>query len=201
MERGALSCSKSLLTKTRDFARGYTLAEVKRLVRKRINWSWLYPTFPLADKQQREAWMLRARDEGWTVHELPPNTQGIAALMMLDLMEQFPLGEFGFHSAEALHVMIEAKKLAYADMLRYVGDPRFAKTPLPAMLNIRAPIVWPLPAKRPAPSATAISRPPMDGRSSPPASRHLIADIRTSPRCGRVTRLIPEPSNSATRCI
>src|SRR5262249_21957076 len=58
---------------------------------------------------------------GWTVYELPPNTQGIAALMMLDLMEQFPLGEYGFHSAKALHVMIEAKKLAYADMLRYVG--------------------------------------------------------------------------------
>ncbi len=36
---------------------------------------------------------------GWTVYELPPNTQGIAALMMLNLMEQFPLGEYGFHSA------------------------------------------------------------------------------------------------------
>ena len=47
--------------------------------------------------------------------------------MMLNLMEQFPLGEYGFHSARALHVMIEAKKLAYADMLRYVGDPRFAR--------------------------------------------------------------------------
>jgi len=72
---------------------------------------------------------------GWTVYELPPNTQGIAALLMLDLMEQFPLGEYGFHSADALHVMIEAKKLAYADMLRYVGDPRFAKMPVGALLN------------------------------------------------------------------
>ena len=72
---------------------------------------------------------------GWTVYELPPNTQGIAALLMLNLMEQFPLGEYGFHSAEMLHVMIEAKKLAYADMLQFVGDPRFATTPVPAMLN------------------------------------------------------------------
>ena len=72
---------------------------------------------------------------GWTVHELPPNTQGIAALMMLNLMEQFPLREYGFHSAAALHVMIEAKKLAYADMLRYVGDLRFTQTPVPAMLS------------------------------------------------------------------
>jgi gamma-glutamyltranspeptidase/glutathione hydrolase len=72
---------------------------------------------------------------GWTVYELPPSTQGIAALLMLNLMEQFPLGEYGFHSADALHVMIEAKKLAYADMLRYVGDPRFVKTPVAAMVN------------------------------------------------------------------
>jgi gamma-glutamyltranspeptidase/glutathione hydrolase len=72
---------------------------------------------------------------GWTVYELPPNTQGIAALMMLNLMEQFPLGEYGFHSSRALHVMIEAKKLAYADMLRYVADPRVADVPVQAMLN------------------------------------------------------------------
>ncbi len=72
---------------------------------------------------------------GWTVYELPPNTQGIAALAMLNLMEQFPLGEYGFHSAPSLHVMIEAKKLAYADMLRYVGDPRFANAPVSAILD------------------------------------------------------------------
>jgi gamma-glutamyltranspeptidase/glutathione hydrolase len=64
---------------------------------------------------------------GWTVYELPPNTQGIAALMMLDLMETSPLARYGFHSVDALHTMIEAKKLAYADMLRWVGDPRFAR--------------------------------------------------------------------------
>jgi gamma-glutamyltranspeptidase/glutathione hydrolase len=72
---------------------------------------------------------------GWTVWELPPNTQGIAALSMLNLMEQFPLGDYGFHSAKALHVMIEAKKLAYADMIRYVADPRFAATPVAEMLS------------------------------------------------------------------
>ena len=72
---------------------------------------------------------------GWTVYELPPNTQGIAALMMLNLMEQFPLGDYGFHSARALHVMIEAKKLAYADMLRYVGDMRESDVPVAAMLD------------------------------------------------------------------
>ena len=72
---------------------------------------------------------------GWTVSEIPPNTQGIAALIMLNLMEQFPLGEYGFHSPEALHTMIEAKKLAYADMLRYVGDPAFSEIPVEEMLS------------------------------------------------------------------
>jgi len=72
---------------------------------------------------------------GWTVSEIPPQGQGIAALMMLNLMERFPLGEYGFHSPRALHVMIEAKKLAYADLLRYIGDPRFSKLPVSELLS------------------------------------------------------------------
>ena len=71
---------------------------------------------------------------GWTVTELPPNTTGIAALMMLNIMEQYPLGEWGFHSTKSLHVMIEAKKLAYADLIRYIGDPTFSKLPVDALL-------------------------------------------------------------------
>jgi gamma-glutamyltranspeptidase/glutathione hydrolase len=72
---------------------------------------------------------------GWTVYEMPPNSQGIGALMMLQLMERFPLAEYGFHSARALHVMMEAKQLAYADVLRYVGDPRTAAIPVAQMLD------------------------------------------------------------------
>src|SRR5262249_2127770 len=72
---------------------------------------------------------------GWTVYELPPNTQGIAALMMLNLMEQYPLGDYGLASTKAMHVLLEAKKLAYADMLRYVADPNFSKAPVSPMLS------------------------------------------------------------------
>ncbi len=72
---------------------------------------------------------------GWTVYELPPNGQGIAALMMLNIMENHPLSEYGAFSADALHIMIESKKLAYADMLRYVCDPKFNKVPLAGMLS------------------------------------------------------------------
>lgn len=72
---------------------------------------------------------------GWTVYEIPPNGQGIAALIMLNLMEQFPLADYGHNSDRALHVMIEAKKLAYADMLRYVADPRFSGVPVAGLLS------------------------------------------------------------------
>ncbi len=73
----------------------------------------------------------------WTVYELPPNVQGIAALEMLNIMETFPLGQkdWGFGSAKALHAMIEAKKLAYADLAKYIGDPRKQKLPVARLLS------------------------------------------------------------------
>ena len=72
---------------------------------------------------------------GWTVTELPPNGQGIAALEMLNMMERYPLAEYGHNSVKALHVMIEAKKLAYSDLLRYVGDPHYTNVPVAALLS------------------------------------------------------------------
>jgi len=73
----------------------------------------------------------------WTVYELPPNVQGLAALEMLNIMEAFPLGQkdWGFASTNALHAMIEAKKLAYADLLKYMGDPRKQKLPVATLLS------------------------------------------------------------------
>ena len=72
---------------------------------------------------------------GWTVYEMPPNGQGIAALLMLNIMEHFPMASLGLGSADAFHVMVEAKKLGYADMLRYVCDPKFNKVPVTGLLT------------------------------------------------------------------
>jgi gamma-glutamyltranspeptidase/glutathione hydrolase len=72
---------------------------------------------------------------GWTVYELPPNGQGIAVLMMLNLLEHSPIGEYGHNSAEALHTLIEAKKLAYADMAKWVCDTSFHDVPVAPMLS------------------------------------------------------------------
>ena len=72
---------------------------------------------------------------GWTVYEMPPNGQGIAALQMLNIMEQFPIKEWGHNSQKSLHVEIEAKKLAYADLRQYVGDPHATHIPTEALIS------------------------------------------------------------------
>lgn len=72
---------------------------------------------------------------GWTIYEMPPNSQGMAALEMLNIMEKFPLAEDGFLSAQAFHIEMEAQKLAYADLYRYNADPHFAKVPVAGILS------------------------------------------------------------------
>jgi len=71
----------------------------------------------------------------WSVYELPPNGDGMAALEMLNIMEQFPPAPAGPHSAAELHTRIEAMKLAYADVKAYDGDPRFSKIPVEQLLS------------------------------------------------------------------
>jgi gamma-glutamyltranspeptidase / glutathione hydrolase len=66
----------------------------------------------------------------WKVYELPPNGDGIAALEMLNIMEQSPPAPGGPLSAAELHKRIEAMKLAYADIKAYNGDPRFSAIPV-----------------------------------------------------------------------
>jgi gamma-glutamyltranspeptidase / glutathione hydrolase len=89
----------------------------------------------LADFQPQWVDPISTNYRGWTVTELPPNGQGIAALTMLNMMERFPLAEYGHNSVKALHVMIEAKKLAYADLLKYIGDPNYSKMPVAELLS------------------------------------------------------------------
>lgn len=72
---------------------------------------------------------------GYDVFELPPNGQGIAALQMLTILEGFDLRGMGWNSPEALHVMIEAKKLAFEDRAKFYADPDFAEIPLAGLLS------------------------------------------------------------------
>jgi len=72
---------------------------------------------------------------GYDVWELPPNGQGIAALQMLQLLKEFDLRGAGFGSADHLHYLVEAKKLAFEDRARFYADPGFVKTPLAELLS------------------------------------------------------------------
>jgi gamma-glutamyltranspeptidase len=72
---------------------------------------------------------------GYDVYEFPPNTQGITALEMLNIIEGYDIKSFGYHSSEYLHVLLEAKKLAFADRDTYVSDPAFVDVPVERLLS------------------------------------------------------------------
>jgi gamma-glutamyltranspeptidase/glutathione hydrolase len=72
---------------------------------------------------------------GYTLWELPPAGQGVAALEMLEMLEGFDLPRMGHNSAEYLHTLIEAKKLAYADLAAYVADPEHMEVRAESLLD------------------------------------------------------------------
>jgi gamma-glutamyltranspeptidase/glutathione hydrolase len=78
---------------------------------------------------------ISASYRGWTIYELPPNGDGMAALEMLNIMEKSKADPAGPYSPGELHTRIEAMKLAYADVKAYDGDPRFNKIPAEDLLS------------------------------------------------------------------
>ncbi len=72
---------------------------------------------------------------GWDVFELPPNGQGIAALQILNILEGYDIAGMGFGSAEYLHTLIEAKKLAFEDRAKYYADMDFADVPVDWLIS------------------------------------------------------------------
>jgi gamma-glutamyltranspeptidase/glutathione hydrolase len=72
---------------------------------------------------------------GWRVFELPPNGQGIAVLQMLNVLEGFDLGSLDWGSTEHLHLLIEAKKLAFEDRAKFYADPAFAAVPVERLVS------------------------------------------------------------------
>jgi gamma-glutamyltranspeptidase/glutathione hydrolase len=72
---------------------------------------------------------------GFDVFELPPNGQGIAALQILNILEAYDLRSLGYNSPESLHLMIEAKKLAYEDRAKFYADPDFYDVPLETLIS------------------------------------------------------------------
>ena len=100
---------------------------------------------------QREGCFLRARDlaehtsnwvepvsasyRGYEIWELPPNGQGIATLQMLNLLEAIDLRSMGHNSVEALHHLVEAKKIVFEDRARFYADPDFNAIPVAELIS------------------------------------------------------------------
>jgi gamma-glutamyltranspeptidase/glutathione hydrolase len=72
---------------------------------------------------------------GYEIYEFPPNSQGLVALEMLNILEGYNLQAAGYQSAEYLHLLLEAKKLAFADRDRYLSDPTFVDIPVERLLS------------------------------------------------------------------
>src|SRR3989441_11285727 len=113
--------------------------------------------------KHRPEWVepISATFKGYRVWELPPNGQGVAALEMLRILEPYDLKRLGHNPAAYLHLLIETKTLAYADIARYVGEPSEMTTPVSALLGDafvaqrRAQIDPTRAADRPAPGKAA----------------------------------------------
>lgn len=73
--------------------------------------------------------------KGYTLWELPPNGQGIAALQMLQIIKNFDLAAMGFNSPESIHIMVEAKKLAFEDRAKFYADADFKKQPIAGLIS------------------------------------------------------------------
>ena len=88
-------------------------------------------------RRHQSTWVepIRTNYRGFEVLQCPPNGQGLGVLMMLNILEGFDLAKMQRNSAEYLHVQIEAKKLAYSDLYKYVADPERAKIPLKSLLS------------------------------------------------------------------
>jgi gamma-glutamyltranspeptidase/glutathione hydrolase len=83
-------------------------------------------------REQHAEWNepLVTKYRGVDVYGMAANTQGLATLQILNILENFDLREMGFQSAASIHAQVEAKRLAYEDRARYYADPHFAKIPI-----------------------------------------------------------------------
>ena len=117
----------------RDAFYNGSIAEVIERYFKRIG-GWLTRADLAA---HRGEWVepYRTGYRGTDVYALAANTQGIATLQMLNMIERFDMGSAGFQSPEALHWCVEAKRLAYEDRARFYADPHFADVPIDWLIS------------------------------------------------------------------
>ncbi|MGC9158794.1 MAG: gamma-glutamyltransferase family protein [Terracidiphilus sp.] len=133
---------------------------------------------------------------GAEIYAIAANTQGLATLQMLNILEQFDLRELGFQSPASIHLQVEAKRLAYEDRARCYADPRFAEVPA-AWLNSkeyaaqRARLVRPDRIRTPAASGQAPSRGDTTYLSTADAEGMMVSLIQSN-YLGMGSGLVPD---------
>ncbi|HKC87568.1 MAG TPA: gamma-glutamyltransferase, partial [Blastocatellia bacterium] len=114
------------------FYRGEIAAKIVKFAQEK---GGLHTTRDFANQTSNWVDPISVNYRGYTVYEMPPNTQGLAALEMLNILEGFDLGKLGHNTAMYLHLLVEAKKQAFIDRARHIADPAFYKAPLDKLLS------------------------------------------------------------------
>jgi len=130
---GLAWCYRQIAEKGRDAY--YKGAIAERIVKFSEKTGGFFSMKDFADHQGRWVEPVSTGYRGYDVWELPPNGQGTAVLQMLNILEGYDLASLGHNSAEYLHLLIEAKKLAFADRARFYADPDFVKVPLKWLIS------------------------------------------------------------------
>ena len=127
---------ESLRTLANEGRDGFYKGEIARLIVRTSDIMGGFLT--MADFEEFDAqWVepVSTTYRGHDVYEMPPNTQGIVALEMLNILEGFDLESMGHNSARYLHTMVEAKKLAFADRERFIADPDRVDLPTERLIS------------------------------------------------------------------
>ena len=128
----ASTYKKIAITGGKDFYEGEIANEIVRFINEQGGY------FGLDDlKNYSPEWIepVSTNYRGYEVWELPPNGQGIAALQILNILENYDIQKLGFGSAEYIHLFTEAKKVVYEDRAKYYADQNFSNVPVSELIS------------------------------------------------------------------
>ena len=139
-KKGEIFKNPRLADNYRDIANSYGRSfyenDIAKNIVKSVNKKGGY--FSLSDLQDyKPEWInpVSTNYRGLDVWELPPNGQGIAALQILNILENFDLSRMGFGSAEYIHLFTEAKKIVFEDRAKYYADLNFSEIPVQKLIS------------------------------------------------------------------
>ncbi len=140
LKKGDIFINKGLANTYKEIAKSYGESfykgDIARIISKFITEQGGFLTEDDLKNYQPE-WItpVSSNYRGFDVWELPPNGQGIAALQILNILEQYDISNMGHNSAEYIHIFTEAKKLAYEDRAKYYADMNFANVPVTELIS------------------------------------------------------------------